>query len=535
MLTHRPRRARSTRRLAYPSFAAVCALLPGVLGLACGAKPPSGKTPVDADNNGIIDTIHGASLVDVNGDGKFDNGDTIDIDGNGVPEGRAVDTNGDGIADAAGIDSDGDGIIDQLDLDGDGKIDVKPDPPGAGGNASVGGSSSSGGNSAAGGSSSDGSDDLSTDGTPGAGGGGACQEFALSFTPKIPTVYVLVDRSKSMFEATDFWGKLKAAALPVLQDLQGDVRLGFGTYTGTGGTCQGLQAGAPIALNNYAAIDAAYNALDYMGSGDTPTPTAIEQARELLLADKASVGAGAGDYYILLITDGDPDFCNDPNPICPADALIASLQLTAAAGVRTLVFGIDNPQLNGDLRADGIFDLYAQAGWGELPMWDDGLDVSEYEGKMESQCKSQPGSWQALREANGNAPVAADCTPLPPEGNASCFLPAGKYGTTPATRKAFLNTDPGALGTVIRSSLESLKSCTFDLASANVEVDLTVASEGKVWVNDKDKAGPSVPADQWHMLNSTTLELLGATCDTWLRPEVTEIAADFPCEAIILK
>jgi len=507
------------------------------MGTACGAKAPN-KIPLDGDNNGIIDTISGASLVDVNGDGKTDGSDVIDLDGNGVPEGIAVDTDGDGVADAAGIDSDGDGIIDQLDLDGDGKVDVKPDPPGAGGSAGVGGAanSDSDGSPSSGGTSSSDSDDLTTDGPPaGTGGGETCQEFALSFTPKVPTVYVLVDRSKSMFEATDFWGNLKGAALPVLQDLQADVRLGFGTYTGGDGTCQGLQPGAPIAVNNYAAIEAAYNGLDYMGSGDTPTPAAIEQVRELLLADKEAAGAAAGDYYILLITDGDPDFCDNPNPICPADALIASLQLTAAAGVRTLVFGIDNPQLNPELRTAGIFDLYAQAGWGEVPMWADGLNVTAYNGKLESQCESQPGSWEALRTANGNAPVEADCSPLPSEGNEACFLPAGKYGAAAGTRKAFLNTDPAALGSVIRSSLESLKSCTFDLSTSNVEVDLAVAGEGRVWINDKDKVGPSLPLSQWQMVNSTTLELLGEACDTWLQPEVSDIAASFPCEAIILK
>src|SRR5690606_35027267 len=117
-----------------------------------------------------------------------------------------------------------------------------------------------------------------------------------------------------------------------------DVGFGFGSYTGQNGMCMGLTPGAPIDANNYTAIEAAYSTLAApMGKGETPTALAISQASELLLVDESP-----GDKFILLVTDGDPDFCDDPDPRCGADALIASLQVAASKGVQTLVFGIEN-------------------------------------------------------------------------------------------------------------------------------------------------------------------------------------------------
>lgn len=530
MLTHSNRRSRSVlRRLAYPSFVAA-----GVIGLACGAKP-LGAPVLDANKDGIADALgSNVRFVDSNGDGVIDANDVIDLNGDGIPDGRALDTDGDGIADAAGKDTNGDGIIDAIDRDGDGlPEETADDNGGVGGNVSVGGGSPGVGGSGSGTSDGEDFDDLII----ASGGKGMyippeegefCDSVTVDFVPKTPTVYVLVDRSNSMFGNADYWGKLKTAVLPVLQELQGDVRLGFGTYTGSGSSC-GLTSGAPLALNNYSAIETAYNALSQMGAGDTPTPQAIEEASALLAADRAAMGASAGDYYILLVTDGDPDFCDNPNPFCAADVLVATLQQTAATGIRTLVFGIDNQDLNADLRASGIFDVYAQAGWGEEPAWTNGLDVTAYRGDMDGQCKGYP-QWVAARTANGNDPVPAECSPQPPEGNPECFLPAGNYTTAGGTQKAFLNTDPAALATQIRTNLEALKSCVFDLSHSNVEVKEDQVSTGRISVNEVE-----IPADQWRMNNPTTLELLGPACETWLQPEVTKFFAGFPCEALIIK
>jgi hypothetical protein len=514
------------RRLAYPSFVAACVFVPSVLGLACGAKPPGGPTPVDADNNGIVDGIKGATRIDVNGDGKLDGSDIIDLDGNGIPEGLAVDTDGDGVADAAGKDSTGDGIIDELDTDGDGHVDVKPPPPATGGNASVGGSSSDGSGSGGASSSSggDSSDDLATSGgSVGAGGGEACQKFELAFTPKIPTVYVLVDRSTSMWSASPpYWDSLRDSVLPVVQDLQDEIRFGFGSFTGKPGACTALTPGAPIAENNYPAIQAAYAALTRPeGDTDTPTPQAVQQVTELLLADPVE-----GDKFIFLLSDGQPDYCDNPDDVCTTDALVSVLQGSAAQGVKTIVFGVQSSSVKADM-----FDYFAQAGWGEAPNWPFAFPLAKDQGPQ-NQCKSYA-PWVAARAAAGHAPDPALC--VNGVDDEACQQHAGTYSAAGGTKKAFLKPDPAQLGSLIRSNLETLKSCTFDLSDVNVSVDLANANLGKVWLNDEKKLGSPIPQDQWRMVDSKTLELVGAGCQTWLDPATVFIGADFPCEAIILE
>ena len=116
--------------------------------------------------------------------------------------------------------------------------------------ASTGGSSSGGvsntGGSNASGTNATGGSTATTGGatatTGGAGGAAACQMASYSFEPKIPTVYVMVDRSGSMFDcisttnqvepscatqADTSWTKLKDATKMVISSLQAQVRFGF--------------------------------------------------------------------------------------------------------------------------------------------------------------------------------------------------------------------------------------------------------------------------------------------------------------------
>jgi hypothetical protein len=292
--------------------------------------------------------------------------------------------------------------------------------------------------------------------------------------------------------------------------------------------CAGLNNATPAATidtNNYQLIADAYNALaappvsmDPSVKQETPTPYAIEQAMDVLLADESP-----GDRYILLVSDGAPDFCNDTTANCAIDGTVAALQAAFTQGVRTLVFAIDSAQI----QAPELFDYFAQAGAGEQPAWTTGLDVVAYSGVVESQCKSSAvvADWNALRTANGNAPDPTLCTPLPPAGDPNCFLPAGDYAAAGGTATAILNSDPAALAQQILASVESLKSCVIDL---NFEV--INADEGEIFVGDLVN---SIPADQWRMNTETQMELLGAACTTWQSPDVFDFFAGFPCNAIV--
>src|SRR5690606_16931954 len=98
------------------------------------------------------------------------------------------------------------------------------------------------------------------------------------------------------------------------------------------------------------------------------------------------------------------------------------------------------------------------------------------------------------------------------------------------TAQAFLNSDVNDIAAGIRATVEGLKSCVFDLAANDIEVKAGSETQGEIFVDEK-----LIPADEWRMNNPTTLELLGASCEVWQRPEVTAFFAGFPCDAIIVR
>jgi hypothetical protein len=183
--------------------------------------------------------------------------------------------------------------------------------------------------------------DLATGAANSAGGAGAgtCADATVEFDSPIPTVFVLVDRSSSMFEnqftpALNRWDATKQAILSesgALATLQDKVRFGFGTYTGNYQGCPLFESLTP-ALDNFEAIKAAYDTASVNIGGDTPTGEAIDQVVAL-------VGQEA-PLYIVLATDGEPDNCTNVNPQCGQDTSIAALQAAQAAGIRTFVVGI---------------------------------------------------------------------------------------------------------------------------------------------------------------------------------------------------
>jgi len=501
MLAPRARRALSL--LYAPGLALLFAL-------ACtaGNVPSSDGPPANPDANGdhILDTLlQDNCIYDPDHDGQPD---PVDLDEDGTIDGPGFDTDCDLVADGFGKDNNNDGIIDTIEkADG---TQVTPPATGGGGNT------------------------IEVDGNPSTGGTGGttkyCSEAEVEFVPQIPTVLVLVDRSSSMFSGaveTQFWTTLKAAVLPVIEGLQADVRFGFASYTGSVASCTGLSSPTPFAVDNYPAIEAAYNALAAPSEkGETPTAKAIEQGAELLLADDAP-----GDRYILLVTDGDPDFCDDPPKECGADALVASLQLAAAQGVKTLVFGIDNPDISDPV----MFDYFAQAGMGQLPNWDKGTQAElegQYSGDLEGACKNTGGGeWARYKTLNGNDPLPEPDCPSDYMDVApfACWLPAGNYAVEGGTATAFLSADTAALAEQISSTVSGLKSCIFDLGDSGVSVKEGEEDTGEIFVQDE-----LIPQDQWRMNSATVLELLGDSCTKWQAPEVTKFFAGFPCEALII-
>jgi hypothetical protein len=415
--------------------------------------------------------------------------------------------------------------------------------PGTGGHAGTagpgaGGTTGTGGNGMAGTAPPIGGFGGSTD------GGTACQHTAYTFEPKIPTVYLLVDRSGSMFHcltgntgdpvcatpANTSWSNLKEAIRTVVASLDTQVRFGFATIWGTdpsqGGMCpatmnppQTTDQVAP-ALNNATAIMTKYDGLPFPPVStqqgvkfESPTSESLLAIGNALQADTTP-----GDKYIILLTDGQPDYCDDSNSLCAPDSVIMHLQLNKAAGITTIVLGVQTTLF--DLGA-GVLQAYANAGAGEptVAPLRTGLDSFAFY----DQCNGVAG-WKADLTASGK-PNARGTT-------------LGTYMATPGPTHPYMPSasDQTQLVSQLSAALSGVKSCTFDLNGVGgvpIKVDLTKLDKATIKIE-----GTTVPLDAnsgngWNMVSATQLELFGSACDSWRDPNAKTIDFNFPCEIIV--
>ncbi|WP_437718112.1 vWA domain-containing protein [Sorangium sp. So ce448] len=360
---------------------------------------------------------------------------------------------------------------------------------GSGGIGGIGGNASSGGSGGAdpgtgsgfgeGGAGLDFAGSHGSSGTDG-GGGGACQQLDITFEPQTPTVMIVVDRSGSMY-ASGFWDPLKTAVLNVVDRLQDRVRFGFVTFTGIENMqCPLLARADGIALNHHAAISAAYEEASTVPPGKLETPTAMtfnETVVPELLAFPEP-----GPRYILFVTDGEPDRCDDVLAVCARDDVVGAVQDAYDKGIGTFVFGLGSGAL-----AQHLQDV-ANAGAG------------------------QP----VRRPQNGT--------------NEDCFAGAGTYADAGGTATYYTPdpTDASSLEDELDAAIAGVKSCTFDL-QGSIEVDLRNASLGQVLLD-----GTPVPYDAqngWTMESATQLTLVGDACEQL--KDAQEISFDFPCEILV--
>jgi len=416
-----------------------------------------------------------------------------------------------------------------------------PGTGGAGAGTGTAGTTGSGGSSAGG---------------PGIGGfagtiminpdAGACQQGSYTFEPKIPTVYLVVDRSGSMFhcltatqnvcpnKADTSWSTLKTAIESVITQLDAQVRFGFTTIYGTdpsnnrGGMCPlisgTLADNVAPALNNAAAIKAKYDGLAWpiesesSTSGkkfESPAMYAITAATKALMADTTP-----GDKYIIFLTDGQEDYCDDALEICASDSTVGALQAAFAANIRTIVFGLQTTQFN---LPGPVLDAFANAGAGESTVASvpSGLDATA----IFDQCQGVM-PWRTDLTASGH-PTTRGPTAV-----------VGTYMATAGMTKPFKPNaaDQNMLLTQLSTALAGVKSCTFDLNNINgkaIKVDRNQLNKASIKVE-----GTTVPLDPnsnngWFMTSDTTLELFGSACDAWRDPDAKNIEFNFPCEIIV--
>lgn len=372
-----------------------------------------------------------------------------------------------------------------------------------------------------------------------------CSDINYMFKPMIPTVTLLVDRSGSMFHCLSgsntgdavcadmtntSWYNLKMAIESVITQLDSQVRFGFQTVWGTnpqgGGMCPSLQGMAtnavPPALNNAATIKTLYDSLAFppnstqMGMKfESPASESIQVAAKGLTADTTP-----GAKYIIFLTDGQPDYCDDGNGLCAPDSVVYQLQAAYTAGVQTIVFGVQTSLF--DL-APGVLQAFANAGAGEptlAPVKAGGTANDFYD-----QCSggSSPG-WMTDLTTSGK-PAMRGTT-------------LGTYSTTMGPTMPY---QPSAsnltqLVSQLGAALSGVKSCTFDLNTINngmpVKINRDLLNEAHVLIMDNEV--PLNDTNGWRLSTDTQVELTGPACDAWRQPDTTKIEFKFPCDIFIV-
>jgi hypothetical protein len=385
-------------------------------------------------------------------------------------------------------------------------------------------------------------------GTTGGGGtGGICQMAEIVYVPKIPTVYLVVDRSGSMFhclastqpvcanKADTSWSQLNTAIQSVIKQLEKEVRFGFTTIYGTnptgGGSCTVATAGTltdnvPPKLDNAMAIKTAFDNLPWPLEAESSQPgKKFESPASYALkaATKALMDfTEPGDKYIIFLTDGQEDYCDDALEICASDSTVGALQAAFAASIRTIVFGLQTTQFN---LPGAVLDAFANAGAGEptVPSLMSNLDPTA----IFDQCQGVT-PWRTDLTASGH-PTTRGPTAV-----------VGTYSPTAGPTKPFKPNaaDQTMLVTQLSAALAGVKSCTFDLNDVNgkmIKVDTTKLALAHVKIE-----GVEIPlgaTDGWNVLASAPTQLVfsGAACTTWRNPNSKKIDLQFPCGTIIFE
>lgn len=176
-----------------------------------------------------------------------------------------------------------------------------------------------------------------------------CQAVTLTIDELRPSVTLLVDQSGSMREGYPFdqspdtrWSMVRAALLDeakgVVKSLEQSIQFGLAFYTShngfSGGTCPILSE-VRSATRNHAALRALYDST--YPDDDTPTGAAIAQ-----VADQLRAAGRKGPEVILLVTDGEADTCELPDPQRGQPDAIRAAAAAHAAGIDFYVLGISS-------------------------------------------------------------------------------------------------------------------------------------------------------------------------------------------------
>jgi von Willebrand factor type A domain len=346
------------------------------------------------------------------------------------------------------------------------------------------------------------------------GGGGAlfgseaesvgCSQLDIGFEAQTPTALIIVDRSSSQWDQSpnNTWEPMKTGILDVVREVQKDIRVGLVTYTGqNGGACPDLYPAmnqVTFGKNNLPAVEATLSSIDRPPyKGETPTAATIQQALPVLLSDPSP-----GEKVMLLVTDGDPDFCNDPDRICAMDAVIGAVQAAYAAGVSTAVFGLKRAELSEQHLRD-----VANAGAGQPVAFPPGVNSVQ---DLQNRCRNNQ-----VPTGYGPAPLTGTYSAV--GGNAQFFQANG--------------TDQVALGAALDAVIYGIRSCVFELDGA-VQINPDRVGGARITIDDGAPLAFGDP-NGWRLNTATQVELTGSACQQLKNPATGGIKFDFPCDVLI--
>jgi von Willebrand factor type A domain-containing protein len=175
----------------------------------------------------------------------------------------------------------------------------------------------------------------------------ACEAVSVAIDELRPALTLVVDQSLSMrFRYPDEdspatrWSLVGDAlfhpTFGVVKQFEASIRFGiafFTSHSGSTGVVCPLLNEVQAQTHNYAALKVLYDAL--APDGDTPTGDALQRIVSELQAIPSQ-----GPRSILLVTDGNPDTCAQPNPDQGQPQAVAAAQRAFAAGIDLYVLGI---------------------------------------------------------------------------------------------------------------------------------------------------------------------------------------------------
>jgi len=173
-----------------------------------------------------------------------------------------------------------------------------------------------------------------------------CVDIRRRYTPTPPTVMLLIDQSASMneaFGASTRWDVLRQAIIDpedgLLAWLDDNARIGLTLYTSLDGYNRGRECPLldriEVQLGDTDSVRQFYAGSEPMPGGDTPTGDAIDASvanLQALSADPAK--------YVLLLTDGVPDTCAEPNPQNGLEEAVAAVERAYAQGIIVRAVGV---------------------------------------------------------------------------------------------------------------------------------------------------------------------------------------------------